>query len=190
VSRPLYCSGAERPPDIGASGLSHDFPGVVATLAEELREPAFPVEELDKLKQRLIAAVQHNQEDTRHRATEMLSRMVYAKESPFYQPTAEELRRAESVVKGAKGPEMTTPEEIYARAAKTVYKSVVNIDTTQKVRVTPGFLDDDWMMGGPRYREASSEGSGAALSVSVLRAALACHLGMATFDEAGVDERG
>jgi nicotinate-nucleotide--dimethylbenzimidazole phosphoribosyltransferase len=33
------------------------------------------------------------------------------------------------------------------------------------------------------------EGSGAALSVSVLRAALACHLGMATFDEAHVDER-
>ena len=33
------------------------------------------------------------------------------------------------------------------------------------------------------------EASGAALSVSVLRAALACHLGMATFDEAGVDER-
>jgi nicotinate-nucleotide--dimethylbenzimidazole phosphoribosyltransferase len=33
------------------------------------------------------------------------------------------------------------------------------------------------------------EGSGAALSVSVLKAALACHVGMATFDEAGVDER-
>jgi nicotinate-nucleotide--dimethylbenzimidazole phosphoribosyltransferase len=33
------------------------------------------------------------------------------------------------------------------------------------------------------------EGSGAALSVSLLKAALACHLGMATFDEAGVDER-
>ncbi len=76
---------------VSAQSLSHDFPGVVATLAEELREPAFPVEELAKLKQRLIAAVQHNQEDTRHRATEMLSRMVYAKESPFYQPTAEEL---------------------------------------------------------------------------------------------------
>lgn len=33
------------------------------------------------------------------------------------------------------------------------------------------------------------EASGAALGVSVLRAALACHLGMATFDEAKVDER-
>ena len=76
---------------VSAQSLSRDFPAVVATLAEELREPAFPVEELAKLKQRLIAAVQHNQEDTRHRATETLSRMVYAKESPFYQPTAEEL---------------------------------------------------------------------------------------------------
>ena len=33
------------------------------------------------------------------------------------------------------------------------------------------------------------EATGAALAVSVVRAALACHLGMATFDEAGVDER-
>lgn len=33
------------------------------------------------------------------------------------------------------------------------------------------------------------EGSGAVLAVSLMRAALACHQGMATFDEAGVDER-
>lgn len=33
------------------------------------------------------------------------------------------------------------------------------------------------------------EASGAALSVAVLKAALACHLGMATFEEANVDER-
>lgn len=34
------------------------------------------------------------------------------------------------------------------------------------------------------------EASGAVLAVSALRGALACHAGMATFDEAGVDERG
>jgi nicotinate-nucleotide--dimethylbenzimidazole phosphoribosyltransferase len=33
------------------------------------------------------------------------------------------------------------------------------------------------------------EGSGAALAVSILRAALACHTGMATFDEAGMSDR-
>jgi len=33
------------------------------------------------------------------------------------------------------------------------------------------------------------EGSGATLAVSILRAALACHTGMATFAEAGVSDR-
>jgi nicotinate-nucleotide--dimethylbenzimidazole phosphoribosyltransferase len=33
------------------------------------------------------------------------------------------------------------------------------------------------------------EGSGAAVAVLVLRAALACHTGMATFAEAGVSDR-
>jgi nicotinate-nucleotide--dimethylbenzimidazole phosphoribosyltransferase len=33
------------------------------------------------------------------------------------------------------------------------------------------------------------EGTGAALAVAVMRSALACHAGMATFDEAGVDDR-
>jgi len=32
------------------------------------------------------------------------------------------------------------------------------------------------------------EGSGAALALGILRAALACHNGMATFGEAGVSE--
>jgi nicotinate-nucleotide--dimethylbenzimidazole phosphoribosyltransferase len=33
------------------------------------------------------------------------------------------------------------------------------------------------------------EGSGAALAFSVIRAAVGCHTGMATFDEAGVSGR-
>lgn len=76
---------------VSAQSLSRDFPGVVATLAEQLREPAFPAEELAKLKQRTIAAIQHNQEETRARAVEKLSQLVFAPESPFHQPPAEQL---------------------------------------------------------------------------------------------------
>ena len=56
-------------------------------------------------------------------------------------------------------PKGLSPNEAYATAAQAVYKSVVNIDTTQKVRVAPGMFDD-WYMDGPRYRESSSQGSG------------------------------
>jgi nicotinate-nucleotide--dimethylbenzimidazole phosphoribosyltransferase len=44
----------------------------------------------------------------------------------------------------------------------------------------PHLLDLDMRLG---------EGSGAALAVTILRAALACHTGMATFDQAGVTDR-
>lgn len=49
------------------------------------------------------------------------------------------------------------PGEVYAHAAEAAYRSVVNIDTTERVRVR-GFFDEEFF--GPRYRERSSEGSG------------------------------
>lgn len=51
-----------------------------------------------------------------------------------------------------------SPAEIYARAAQAVYRSVVNIDLTQRVRVRDFF--DDVFFNAPRYREAQSHGSG------------------------------
>jgi zinc protease len=55
-----------------AQSLSRDFEKVLGTIAEEMREPAFPTEELDKLKQQAIAAIKREQEDTRARAMERL----------------------------------------------------------------------------------------------------------------------
>src|SRR5215470_592635 len=49
--------------------------------------------------------------------------------------------------------------EVYAKAAQAAYKAVVNIDTTQRVRVR-SFFDDDLFFGGPRYQESQSHGSG------------------------------
>ncbi len=64
-------------------------------------------------------------------------------------------------------PPKTLPEsEVYARAAQIAAKAIVNIDTTQRVRVMPNVFDDDWMMGGPRYQQSQSEGSGVIIDAS------------------------
>lgn len=76
---------------IGAQALSRDFGLVISTLAEELREPEFPADELEKLKQRIIAGIQQSQEDTRSRAVERFAQLVYAPQSPFHQPPAAQL---------------------------------------------------------------------------------------------------
>ncbi|HST51777.1 MAG TPA: pitrilysin family protein [Pyrinomonadaceae bacterium] len=69
---------------IEARSLSEDFPALASTLAEMLREPSFPSEELEKLKQQTIAAIQEQQSDTRLRAYERLSQTVFDEENPFF----------------------------------------------------------------------------------------------------------
>lgn len=83
---------------LDAQSLSRDFEFVFATLAEELREPVFPATEFDKLKQRMIAAIQRSQENTRGRATERLSQLLYPRTSPFYElSAADSIRQIEAL---------------------------------------------------------------------------------------------
>jgi zinc protease len=74
---------------LGTQSLSRDFPLVVATLAEELRAPTFPAEELEKLKQRSVAAIKRAQDETDRRALERFSQLVFEEQSPFHVYPAE-----------------------------------------------------------------------------------------------------
>ena len=76
---------------ITGQSLSRDFPLIISTLAEELREPAFPEEELEKLIQRIIASIREDQDETRVRAYERLSQLLYPEGNPFHRPSAERL---------------------------------------------------------------------------------------------------
>ena len=76
---------------IGARSLSQDFPALVSTLAEMLREPSFPEDELEKLKQQTIAAIREQQSDTRWRAYERLTQTLFDEENPFYTHAGERL---------------------------------------------------------------------------------------------------
>ncbi|HEY6402373.1 MAG TPA: pitrilysin family protein, partial [Blastocatellia bacterium] len=74
---------------VSGLSLSRDLPMIVSTLAEELREPAFPGEELDKMRQRIIANIQEEQDDTRARAYDRMTQLVFPEGSPFHQTPAE-----------------------------------------------------------------------------------------------------
>lgn len=76
---------------IEARSLSQDFPALVSTLAEMLREPSFPEDELEKLKQQTVAAIREQQSDTRWRAYERLTQTLFDEENPFYTHAGERL---------------------------------------------------------------------------------------------------
>ncbi|HEX8458222.1 MAG TPA: pitrilysin family protein [Pyrinomonadaceae bacterium] len=80
--------------EIAGRALAKDLSLLLNTLAEQLREPAFPAEELEKLKQQAIAAVQEQQANTRLRAYEKFSQLIYDPANPFYVHTGEQLIRS------------------------------------------------------------------------------------------------
>jgi len=77
--------------NVAARALSKDLPLVISTIAEQLREPAFPADELEKLKQQLIAVLQEQQSNTGYRARERFTQLIFDEASPFYMPGSEKL---------------------------------------------------------------------------------------------------
>ncbi|MBC8647646.1 MAG: insulinase family protein [Thermoanaerobaculia bacterium] len=76
--------------DIGGSALSRDVETLLDTLVEILRSPAFPAEELEKEKKRLVGAIRQQQDQTSVRAYEEATRKIYPPGHPLHRGRGEE----------------------------------------------------------------------------------------------------
>ncbi len=80
--------------EINAKCLRKDAPLVISLIAEQLRTPAFAVEELAKVKKQFAGGLQRQLESTDFRAADAFSRAVYPAGHPNRQPTTDELLAA------------------------------------------------------------------------------------------------
>ena len=88
--------------DVTAGALSRDTDLLLDALVEVLRTPAFPVEELEKEKKRLVGAVRQQQEQTSLRAFEAAMRRIYPLAHPLHRLTgAERIARIEALDRAA-----------------------------------------------------------------------------------------
>ncbi len=86
VGASVSFSGDTFSVNIGGRSLAKDLPMVLATLAEELREPAFAAEELEKIKSTSIVAIRERRLNTGFRSYQRFVNLDYPKDSPFYVP--------------------------------------------------------------------------------------------------------
>lgn len=75
----------------GARALSKDLPLIITAIAESLREPSFPADELEKLKQQVIASIQEQQQNTRYRAYERFAGLLFEPTHPYFATPGDEL---------------------------------------------------------------------------------------------------
>jgi zinc protease len=78
--------------------LAEDFPVLLTALAEMLREPSFPADELEKLRQQTIAAVREQQSETTWRAYERLTQALFDETNPFYTHAGDRLIESLSAI--------------------------------------------------------------------------------------------
>jgi len=84
--------------DVTGAALSRDIDLLIDTLAEVLRTPTFPQDELDKEKKRLVGAIRQQQEQTSMRAYEAAMRRIYPLAHPMHRLTGvERISRVESL---------------------------------------------------------------------------------------------
>jgi zinc protease len=77
--------------NVAARSLSKDLPLVMSAIAEVLSEPAFPADELEKLKQQIVAGIQEQQSNTGYRARERFTQLIFDETSPYFMHPGEQL---------------------------------------------------------------------------------------------------
>jgi zinc protease len=125
---------------VSGLSLSRDLPLIVSTLAEELREPAFPEDELEKLRQRIIANIREEQDETRTRAYERLTQHIFSEGNPFHIFSADRsISEIESITIG-------DIREFYQKhfAANSMILSVVGDVNPEEVRALIEKYLGDW----------------------------------------------
>jgi zinc protease len=80
--------------NVAARALSKDFPLVIEAISEVLREPAFPADELEKLKQQIVAGIQEQQSNTGYRARERFTQLIFDESNPYFMHPGEQLMQS------------------------------------------------------------------------------------------------
>jgi zinc protease len=88
--------------DVSGGSLSRDADLLLDALVEVLRSPAFPAEELEKEKKRLVGSIRQQQEQTSIRAFESALRRIYPPAHPLHRLTAaQRIARVEALDRAA-----------------------------------------------------------------------------------------
>ena len=97
-----FSSDASDPVGVDVSGaaLSRETDVLLEALAEVLRTPAFPADELEREKKRLVGSIRQQQDQTSVRAYERAMRRIYPLEHPLHAFSGEErIARVEALVR-------------------------------------------------------------------------------------------
>ena len=90
VGAQVSVSGGDEYVSVGGRSLSRDFGTMMSVLADELRHPAFPADELEKARQQTLAGLEEARQDTGTLGQIAFSNALYPVGHPYHTPTLDQ----------------------------------------------------------------------------------------------------
>jgi zinc protease len=87
VGAAVYFSGGRHLTGVGGKSLAEDFELMVDVLADVLRNPTFPVKEVEKVRGQWITSLKELENDTRGLAGREFRQLLYTAQHPYGRPT-------------------------------------------------------------------------------------------------------
>lgn len=123
--------------DISGASLSQDFPLLLSTLADELRRPTFPADQLERLRAQTLSGVEEARQDTGgtggagSQAEIAFAQAIYPKGHPYWLPT---LDGSAASAKAITRDDLQTFYRTYYRPDTTVLVVVGDVNAQDVVR--------------------------------------------------------
>ena len=143
-------SGGRGTVSVSVETVAGNLEPVFRILAEILREPTFPVSELEELRQGLLASIEHQKSDPQALGSVALQRHLapYPKDHPYYEPTLDERLTA---AKALDGKSVLSVYKSFYGASNSELTVVGDFDPTA-VKTLVSALFGDWKSPTPFKR--------------------------------------
>lgn len=128
-------------------GLSKNFDLLMDILSDELRNPSFPQDQIDRLKGQMISNLDQEKEDPGASAERAFNRAIFPEGHPYRPQTVED---AQAGIKSFTRDEMVNFHKTYYGPETTVIVIVGDVTTEQAVATVKKFFGDWKPTGAPR----------------------------------------
>ena len=130
VGASVGVSGGKEYASLSGRALSRDFDTMLDVLADEIRNPSFPADELEKSRRQTLAAIEEARQDTGTLAQIAFTNALYPKGHPYHVPTLDE---QEAVVRGLKREDLVAFHAARYAPERMVLTVVGDVDAAKAI---------------------------------------------------------
>ena len=112
----VNAGGGMHSSGFGGRALTEDFPLILGILADMLRSPTFPAQEVERLRGQFLMSLRESEQETRTQASRVARALLFPPEHPYSRLTSGRVETVKSITRD----DLATFQQLYHPALTTI----------------------------------------------------------------------